>query len=52
MNEVKPELELNEEKMFFNEVQDEVLEAAACSKADSTRAFTLAMCTGNSECPF
>jgi len=52
MNEVKSELDLNEEKIFSNEVRDEALEAAACSTADNRRAFTLSMCTGNTECPF
>jgi hypothetical protein len=32
-----------------HEVSDQALEAAA---AQSARAFTVAMCTGNLECPF
>jgi len=52
MNEAKAGFGLNEEKIFFKEVQHEVLEAAAGSKAQNTRAFTLSMCTANQECPF
>lgn len=51
MKEVNPEFDLNEEKMFFNEVQDDALEAVGCS-TDNRMAYTLAMCTGNAECPF
>ena len=52
MNEAKAEFGMNEEKIFFKEVHDEVLEAAAGSKAEKTKAFTLSMCTANQECPF
>jgi hypothetical protein len=52
MDQVKSEFDLNEEKMLFIEVQDEALEAAACSTAGHARAFTLSMCTANLECPF
>jgi|KBSMisStaDraftv2_1062788.scaffolds.fasta_scaffold611121_2 hypothetical protein len=51
MNEAKHEFELNEEKLFFNDVQDEALEAVGDS-AGNAMAYTLAMCTGNAECPF
>jgi hypothetical protein len=51
MDEVKAGFGLNEEKIFFKEVQDEVLEAVGGS-ASSAMVYTLAMCTGNAECPF
>ena len=51
MNEVKHEFELNAEKLFFYDVQDEVLEAVGGSAGNAV-VYTLAMCTGNAECPF
>jgi hypothetical protein len=51
MNEVEHEFELNGEKLFFNDVQDEALEAVG-SFAGNAMVYTLAMCTGNTECPF
>jgi hypothetical protein len=48
MSDVKQELE---EKLFFNDVRDEVLEAVGAS-ANGAIVYTLAMCTGNAECPF
>jgi hypothetical protein len=51
MNEVEHEFELNGEKLLFNDVQDEALEAVA-SFAGNAMVYTLAMCTGNTECPF
>jgi len=52
MDHAKTEIDLSEEKMFFVDVQDEALEAAACATAGHVRAFTLSMCTANTECPF
>jgi hypothetical protein len=51
MNEFNHEFELNGEKPFSNDVQDEVLEAVG-SSAGNAMVYTLAMCTGNAECPF
>jgi hypothetical protein len=52
MNDVKDVLDLNETELLIVELPDEVLEAAACSGPQSGRAFTIAMCTGQQECPF
>jgi hypothetical protein len=52
MSEVIREFDANEEKVFFNDVQDEALETAACATAANKSAFTLSMCTANTECPF
>jgi hypothetical protein len=37
---------------FIKETSDEALEAAASSGPLAGRSFTLAMCTGQAECPF
>jgi hypothetical protein len=42
----------NENEIFSHDVPDEALEAAACSGSGAVLAFTVAMCTGNLECPF
>lgn len=52
MNELKAAVAANEEDVFTIELPDAVLEAAACAGADHVRVFTVAMCTGNVECPF
>jgi hypothetical protein len=53
MNEANAALDLNEEKpfIFTAEVPDETLERAAYSGANAG-ALTIAMCTGQSECPY
>jgi hypothetical protein len=50
VRQIKPAL--NESEIFSNDVPDEVLEAAACSGSAGVLALTIAMCTGNAECPF
>ena len=45
-------LDLNEVDILDYEVSDEALEAAASAGPFGLRAFTVAMCTGNTECPF
>lgn len=45
------ELDLSEADILDYEVADEALEAAAAS-GPLGAAFTVAMCTGNMECPF
>jgi hypothetical protein len=45
--------DLNEEsEAFIKQTSDEALEAAASSGPLAGRSFTLAMCTGQAECPF
>jgi hypothetical protein len=39
-------------KILITEVLDEALEAAACWGPLAARSFTIAMCTGQAECPF
>jgi hypothetical protein len=39
-------------EILIKDTPDEALEAAACSGSLSGRSFTLAMCTGQTECPF
>ena len=53
MNEANAAFDLNEEKpfIFTAEVPDETLERAAYSGANAG-ALTIAMCTGQSECPY
>ena len=45
------ELDLNEQEIF-GEVTDEALESAACAGPQNAAVFTIAMCTGQAECPF
>jgi hypothetical protein len=45
-------LDQNEPEILVGEMSDEALEAAACSGAFAGRSFTIAMCTGQAECPF
>jgi len=52
MNERKAGLDTNEDDVFAIALPDAVLEAAACTGPDHMRVFTVAMCTGNTECPF
>ena len=52
MEKIKGEFDLDEKGLFIDDVSDEVLEAAACSGPENSRAFTIAMCTGQSECPY
>jgi hypothetical protein len=40
------------EEILITELLDEALEAAACSGPLAARYFTIAMCTGQAECPF
>jgi hypothetical protein len=50
MNEVAADI--NEIDVLVYEVSDEALEAAACTGPMGAMAFTIAMCTGQVECPF
>jgi hypothetical protein len=52
MNEASIGFDLNEEAILAYEVSDEELEAAACAGPENVKAFTVAMCTGQVECPF
>ncbi len=52
MNEANVGFDLNEEDILTYEISDESLEAAACAGLENARAFTIAMCTGQVECPF
>lgn len=52
MNEQKVGLDTSEQDLFAVELPDAVVEAAACAGGGPTPAFTVAMCTGNVECPF
>ena len=42
----------NEPEILIGETSDEALEAAGCSGPLGGRSFTIAMCTGQAECPF
>ena len=44
--------DLDDSAMFVEEIADEALERAACAEAGYARAFTVAFCTGQAECPF
>jgi hypothetical protein len=45
--------DLNDEsETIIKQTSDEALEAAACSGPLVGRSFTVAMCTGQIECPF
>ena len=44
--------DINETDIIAYEVADAALEAAACAGPGGVAAFTIAMCTGQSECPF
>jgi hypothetical protein len=46
------EFGLDESVLLNNEMSDEVLETAACLGPQNGRSFTIAMCTGQAECPF
>ena len=52
MNEANNGFDLTEEQILSYEISDETLEAAAASGPEYARAFTITMCTGQSECPF
>jgi hypothetical protein len=52
VKEAQIDLALNESDIFSHDVPDEVLEASACSGSEGVLALTIAMCTGNTECPF
>jgi len=52
MNEANVGFDVNDEQLPTFEISDEALEAAACAGAENARAFTIAMCTGQAECPF
>ena len=45
-------LDLSETDILIYDIADEALEAAACAGPLGARAFTIAMCTGQAECPF
>jgi hypothetical protein len=40
------------EEILISETSDEALEAASWSGSLAARSFTIAMCTGQAECPF
>ena len=42
----------NESDNFVDGITDEALERAACADPANARAFTVAYCTGQMECPF
>jgi hypothetical protein len=44
--------DLNEADILGYEIADEALEAAACAGPMGRGALTIAMCTGQAECPF
>lgn len=46
------DLDLREQALIASEVSDEALEAIAYNGAERAQAVTVAMCTGNLECPF
>ena len=48
----EPKLDLSETEILDYRVADETLEAAACAGPSGAQAFTIAMCTGQLECPF
>ena len=52
MNKANLGFDLNEQEILTYAISDEALEAAACAGPENARAFTIAMCTGQSECPF
>lgn len=52
MNEANVGFELNEKEILTYEISDEALEAAACAGPENAKAFTVAMCTGQTECPY
>ncbi len=52
MTDASTDFDLQDSDIFAVEVADEVLEAAACTPSEVAGAFTIAMCTGNLECPF
>jgi hypothetical protein len=52
MNEANVGFDLNDEDILTYEISDGSLEAAACAGPENARAFTIAMCTGQVECPF
>jgi hypothetical protein len=45
-------IDLSDNSTLISEVSDETLEAAACSGPQNGKSFTVAMCTGQAECPF
>jgi hypothetical protein len=52
MNNANSEFDLQESDILTVEITDEALEIAACPTSGMVAAFTVAMCTGNLECPF
>jgi hypothetical protein len=52
MTDTNTKLDLNEVDILVHEVTDEALEAAACAGPAGLMAFTIAMCTGQAECPY
>lgn len=51
MNEIRS-VDLNEQDVFVNDIPDEALELAGCGGPENGRAYTVAFCTGQAECPF
>jgi hypothetical protein len=43
---------LDDSNLFVEEIGDEALERAACAEAGNARAFTVAFCTAQAECPY
>jgi hypothetical protein len=53
MNEAKTASERIEDEILTAEVSDEALEASACAGPENAnKAYTIAMCTGQLDCPF
>jgi hypothetical protein len=52
MNKDNTGLDQTDADILVAEIADEALEAAACAGREDARAFTIAMCTGQAECPF
>jgi hypothetical protein len=51
MNEAKS-IDLDDSDQCVDAIADEALERAACTEAGYARAFTVAFCTAQAECPY
>jgi len=51
-NDAGIELDANETQIFTAAISDEALEAAGCAWTGQGIAFTVAFCTGGTDCPF
>ena len=53
MTNQEAQFDLNDgSEILIKDTPDDAVEAAACSGPLSGRSFTIAMCTGQAECPF